>query len=67
MLSEQITRELTNTTVLAGQVLAIIVTLATVITAITPSRSDNVMMDKVLSFLNLLAGNVGLNKNADEK
>ncbi len=67
MLSEQITRELSNTTVLAGQVLAIIVTLATVITAITPSRSDNILLDKVLTFLNLLAGNVGLNKNADEK
>ena len=66
MLSEQITRELSNTTVLAGQVLAIIVTLATVITAITPSRSDNILLDKVLTFLNLLAGNVGLNKNADE-
>lgn len=67
MLSEQIIRELSDTTVLAGQVLAIIVTLATVITAITPSRSDNILMDKVLAFLNLLAGNVGLNKNADEK
>ncbi len=66
MLSEHITRELSNATILAGQVLAIVVTLATLVTAITPSRSDNAMMDRVLKFLNLLAGNVGLNKNADE-
>ena len=59
--------ELSNTTVFAGQVLAIVVTLATLITAITPSQSDNARMDSVLKFLNLLAGNVGLNKNADER
>ena len=59
--------ELSNTTVLAGQVLAIVVTIATLITAITPSQSDNAQMDRVLKFLNLLAGNVGLNKNADER
>lgn len=45
---------------------AYIVVLATAVTALIPSRSDNHFTDRVLFFLNLLAGNVGRNKNADD-
>ncbi len=50
----------------AGQMLALLVTTATIITALTPSKSDNEMLDRVLGYLNLVAGNVGHNRNADE-
>ena len=43
-----------------------VVTAATAITALTPSTSDDKIIDSVLRVLNLLAGNVGKNKNADE-
>lgn len=52
---------------LAFEALTILVTLATVITALTPTRWDNRMMDKVFHLLNLIAGNVGLNRNADDR
>ncbi|SLN31679.1 hypothetical protein [Oceanibacterium hippocampi] len=42
------------------------VTAATAITALTPSRSDDAVLDITLRFLNLLAGNVGHNRNADD-
>ena len=42
-----------------------VVTAATAITALTPNQADNEFLDKVLKFLNLLAGNFGKNKNAD--
>ena len=51
-----------------GDVMAIImgvITLATAITAATPSRSDDKVVQKVLDFINLLAGNIGKNKNKD--
>jgi hypothetical protein len=44
-----------------------VVTIATAITAMTPSRSDNKALNSILVVLNLLAGNVGKNKNADEE
>ena len=59
--------QLTEAFYLAGEILAFLVTLATIITALTPSQSDNQLLDKVLSLLNLFAGNVGFNRNADEK
>lgn len=43
-----------------------VVTAATAITALTPSKSDDEIINKVLRVLNFLAGNVGKNKNADD-
>ena len=43
-----------------------VVTACTAITALTPSRSDDEILDKVLKVLNILAGNVGKNRNADD-
>ena len=42
-----------------------LVTAATAITALTPSKSDDAVADKALKVLNFLAGNFGKNKNAD--
>ncbi len=44
-----------------------VVTIATGVTMLTPSRSDNRALDSVLGVFNLLSGNFGRNKNADEK
>lgn len=43
-----------------------IVTAATAITALTPTKTDDQVMNTVLKVLNFLAGNVGKNKNADD-
>ena len=43
-----------------------VVTACTAITALTPTRSDDEVLDKVLRVLNILAGNVGKNRNADD-
>jgi len=42
-----------------------LVTAATAITALTPSTVDDKIINKILGILNLFAGNVGKNKNAD--
>ena len=42
------------------------VTAATGITMLTPTKADNVFLDKLLKFLNVLAGNTFKNKNADD-
>ncbi|SLN77640.1 hypothetical protein [Oceanibacterium hippocampi] len=42
------------------------VTAATAITALTPSKSDDALLNMLLRILNLLAGNVGRNRNADD-
>lgn len=41
-----------------------VVTAATAITALTPTKSDDRIINAVLVVLNILAGNVGKNKNA---
>jgi len=43
-----------------------LVTAATAVTALTPSTADDKVLNMVLRVLNLLAGNVGKNKNADD-
>ena len=42
-------------------------TAATAITALTPTRADDRALDIVLRVLNVLAGNVGRNRNADDR
>ena len=42
-----------------------LVTAATAITTITPTKRDDVVINNILKVLNLLAGNGGMNKNAD--
>jgi len=44
-----------------------VVTACTAITAITPTKTDDEVISKLLRVLNFLAGNVGKNKNADDK
>lgn len=44
-----------------------VVTAATAVTALTPSKADDKALNAVLRFLNILAGNIGKNKNADDK
>lgn len=44
-----------------------LVTAATAITALTPTRADDAWVDRILRVLNVLAGNVGANRNADDK
>lgn len=43
-----------------------VVTAATAITALTPTKSDDAIINTILRILNLLAGNVGKNRNADD-
>jgi len=43
-----------------------VVTAATAITALTPSKSDDKIVNSLLKVLNFLAGNFGMNKNADD-
>ena len=42
------------------------VTIATIITAVTPTKVDDAFLQGVLRVLNTVAGNVGKNKNADD-
>lgn len=44
-----------------------VLTAATAITALTPTRTDNKIVDALLKALNIIAGNVLKNKNADDK
>lgn len=43
-----------------------VVTAATAITALTPTKADDQIIGMILKVLNLLAGNVAKNKNADD-
>lgn len=40
---------------------------AKAITILTPTRSDDKVVDSILKVLNILAGNFGKDKNADDK
>jgi hypothetical protein len=42
-----------------------VVTACTAVTALTPTKVDNLIVNALLAVLNVLAGNVGQNKNAD--
>ena len=49
------------------EALTAIVTAATALTALTPTKTDNKIIDSALGVLNFLAGNVLKNKNADSE
>lgn len=53
--------------VLAFEILTLVVTLATIISALTPTRWDNQLVDRLFRYVNLIAGNVGHNRNADDE
>ncbi len=44
-----------------------LVTAATAITALTPTKTDDKALAFILHILNLVAGNIGKNKNKDDK
>lgn len=44
-----------------------VVTAATAITMLTPTKTDDEWINRILRVLNVLAGNVGMNRNADDK
>ncbi|MDP6249652.1 MAG: hypothetical protein QGH26_02370 [Candidatus Pacebacteria bacterium] len=48
------------------QALCGLVTAATAVTALTPSKADDTIINSILKVLNLLAGNFGKNINADD-
>jgi hypothetical protein len=47
------------------QALTVLVTAATAVTALTPTKADNKAVDWLLKLLNLLSGNIGKNTNKD--
>lgn len=50
-----------------AEVIAYVITAATAITMITPTQADNKILNGILKALNIAAGNVFKNKNADDK
>lgn len=49
------------------QVIGLIVTAASIITAMTPSTSDDAIVNSIQKVLNFLSLNFGKNKNVDDK
>ncbi|MDY6910744.1 MAG: hypothetical protein SVM79_00055 [Chloroflexota bacterium] len=47
-------------------IIAWVIAAATVVTAITPTKVDDKYLSLILRVLNVMAGNVGKNKNADD-
>ena len=47
-------------------IITAVVTLAAAITMVTPSKVDNVWLQKIVQLLNLLGLNIGKAKNADD-
>lgn len=47
-------------------IVSAVVTLATAVTVVTPTRSDNKVVDFISQLINFLAGNFGRNRNADD-
>ncbi len=46
--------------------ITMVVTASNAITVLTPTNVDNQVLDVVLRILNILSGNFGKNKNADD-
>ncbi len=46
--------------------LTALVTAATAVTMLTPTQTDDKIVNGILRVLNILAGNFGKNKNADD-
>jgi len=63
---ELVMSKLGDASLFAGEGLAFLVLVATIITSITPNQSASRVIDQALKLLNLLAGNVGRNRNADD-
>ena len=57
--------ELFNTLPIWVHAVTGVITAATAITALTPTKTDDKIVNAILKVLNVLAGNVFKNKNAD--
>ena len=49
------------------EIAALVITIASIITSMTKSTSDDEAVNMLKKFINALALNVGKNKNADDK
>ena len=63
---DKIFLHLSDATFFAGEVLAFLVLFATILSSFMPNQSTDKTINKLLSLLNLLAGNVGKNRNAED-
>lgn len=48
-----------------AEIVTAVITIANIITASTPSKSDNKVLNSILKILNIVSLNIGKNKNAD--
>ena len=49
-----------------GATIGLLVLIANIITSLTPTKADNKIWDPISKILNMIALNVGSNKNADD-
>lgn len=49
-----------------AEIVTAVITIANIITASTPSKSDNKILNSILKILNIVSLNIGKNKNADD-